>query len=223
MRREDTRGAVPTRRRWLRAGSAAFVLLSSCFSLSDLGPFPCAKDQTCPTKYSCMRGTCVADPDASASPSSPAKDRQDAATTGRAATPGCGVTCTDSKPCGPGLACLPSSQGGKVCKPDTCPACSAGKFCSYDTETCEPSGCSSATCGFNTVGACDDCVHASCCSQGTACASDPGCHAIVACVGACGANSNCKQSCVDQGKPASRDLFGAMINCWYDKCQSQCY
>ena len=137
--------------------------------------------------------------------------------------PGCGVACDDSHSCGTGLTCLPAAKGGTVCKPSSCPTCPAGKFCSYDVNTCEASGCTSAACGFSYFGACDDCIVANCCPQNLSCADDPGCKAAVSCASLCGSDQGCSASCRAQASLASQQLFDSVVRCNQGSCLAECY
>ena len=144
-------------------------------------------------------------------------------TSGAMSFSGCGIACDAQNPCkGEGMACLPAAKGGTICKPSTCPACPAGKVCAFDTQSCDPVGCTSDACGFAYTDACDDCVKANCCTQNLACANDPACQAIVKCSGGC-TTSACTSAC-EQGASASADAeFKAVVACNQGSCLQACY
>lgn len=135
---------------------------------------------------------------------------------------GCGVSCDAKTPCtGHNMVCVPDTDGG-VCKPSTCPVCPSGKVCAFDSIACEPLGCTSDACGFTLVGACDDCVRASCCALDAACAEDPDCVALNSCASAC-FSADCVTGC-EQGTPASSlQAFNAASACNHASCQAACF
>ena len=72
------------------------------------------------------------------------------------------------------------------------------------------------------TGACGSCVTAQCCPQATACAGDPRCLALEACLLACGSDYECRAACVQANPVGDHVDVPALDTCVAASCRGPC-
>lgn len=142
---------------------------------------------------------------------------------GASGAPSC-TGCQAAQCCAERIAC----KNDPACKP--CLGSSPPASCGADPKlqaffACSFERCSALCdqgCGvLKYPGACGACFEASCCAQGQACSSTPGCVALAACLGAC-ADATCFEACQQQ-HPEGVEAFSAVASCLSGPCQAPCY
>lgn len=85
----------------------------------------------------------------------------------------------------------------------------------FDFDTSTPdSGTDTATPDTSTpVNACNECLFGHCAGQYSVCVQNEDCRAIYACATAPGCDSNCVQSCYDNGTAAGKQIYLAYATC----------
>jgi hypothetical protein len=141
------------------------------------------------------------------------------------------LDCAYNEDCNEFIKCGGDCDGDQACQQECISNYADGVDDALDYSNCLDFRCASA-CGFENAGpkcggfeaqseGCNNCIQTECCDEGENCAATANCIELFDCVGACGSDQGCVNTCANM-YPNAIEAHNAWVDCYNTQCAVAC-